>query len=442
MRIDSAAADFPGETDQQMTAPRTTTQHLMRRARSGLWLAAVAGTVFLAGCGAVRDDEGHPLTTLNPKGPEARVIDHLSNQVFLVAGIVFVLVQGAVLFLVVRFRKRRVDDRPDPVQSHGNPRLEWAWTIAPALLLAGLAIGNVQSIWKLEERVDKPLKVEVIGQQWWWEYRYYDGDKGLDSDPIIITANQMVIPAGKQVDLTIRSNDVIHSFWIPALNGKKDAVPGRRHTLSMEADQPGVYQGTCTEFCGVAHAYMRMEVKALPADEWDEWVAAQRKPGARPKEGSKAEEGMKLFQSRCSMCHQVNQFDGDANGAVRTDLGISTSAAADASAEAKAEKDAEVLDEVARLDQVMPNPDYRGGREELTSANAPNLTHLMSRDRFAGNLFELYNKGEPNESELRNWLRDPAAKKPQRPDNRQGMPNLALTEDEIDKLVAYLVTLK
>ena len=94
------------------------------------------------------------------------------------------------------------------------------------------------------------------------------------------------------------------------------------------------------------------------------------------------------------------------------------------------------------LDKVVPNPDYREGREELTSANAPNLTHLMTRNKFAGNLFDLYKDGEANSSELRNWLRDPSAMKPMNPDNRQGMPTLGLTEDEINKLVTYLTSLK
>ena len=419
---------------------RPTPRRGRRAVRSGFFLLMVLAGFALTSCGAVRDDSGHPLTTLNPKGPESRAIDNLANPVFLVAGIVFVLIQGAVIFMGFRFRKRRNDDTPDPVQSHGAPRLEWAWTIAPAILLGILAINNVKTIWKLEERTPDTMSVTVVGQQWWWEYRYdLDNDGTID----IITPNQMVVPAGRQISLHIQSNDVIHSFWIPALNGKKDAVPGRTQGLAIEADVPGLYAGTCTEYCGLSHAKMQMEVKAVTTDEFAAWVKNQEKPAVTPVNGSEADAGMKLFQSRCSMCHQINQFDGDNNGALRTDLGIDTAAApADASPSEQLLRATEIRSAMLGLDKVVPNPDYREGREELTSANAPNLTHLMTRNKFAGNLFDLYKDGEANSSELRNWLRDPSAMKPMNPDNRQGMPTLGLTEDEINKLVIYLTSLK
>ena len=419
---------------------RTTTSRGRRAIRSIVILVTVLAGFALAGCGAVRDDSGHPLTTLNPKGPQSRAIDNLANPVFLVAGIVFVIIQGAVIFMGFKFRRRRNDDSPDPVQSHGAPRLEWAWTIAPALLLAGLAIGNVQTIWKLEERKPDAMTVTVVGQQWWWEYRYdIDNDGTID----IITPNQMVVPAGRQIALRIQSNDVIHSFWIPSLNGKKDAVPGRIQGLAIEADQPGLYAGTCTEYCGLSHARMQMEVKAVTEADFAAWVKAQEAPAVTPVAGTAAAAGMSLFQSRCSMCHQINQFDGDNNGALRTDLGIDTTpAATDASPSEQLLRASAIRSDLLRLDKVVPDPDYREGREELTAANAPNLTHLMSRNKFAGNLFDLYKDGEANSAELRNWLRDPSAMKPMSPDNRQGMPVLGLTEDEINKLVAYLTSLK
>jgi cytochrome c oxidase subunit II len=248
--------------------------HRLRRAAIG---ATVAGTLLLAGCGALRDDSGRPLTTLNPKGKQAQSIDDLVSPVFWVAGVVFVLVQVGVIYMVIRFRRREddVDGVDEPVQTHGIPALEWAWTGLPLVVLVALGVLNAKTILDLEKTPDDAIDVEVYGQQWWWEYRY---DVDGDDQPDIITANQMVVPAGRHIHLKIRSNDVIHSFWIPQLNGKMDSVPGRTNDWSIEADKPGLYQGTCTEFCGLSHALMRMEVKAVTADEFEAWKDEQLKP--------------------------------------------------------------------------------------------------------------------------------------------------------------------
>ncbi|HEY1118233.1 MAG TPA: cytochrome c oxidase subunit II, partial [Acidimicrobiales bacterium] len=214
-----------------------------------------------------------PLDTLEPKGPRARSIDHLVNPVFLIAGVVFLAVQLGILFLGWKFRQRKDDDGRLPTQTHGNFKLEIGWTILPALLLAGVAGASVLTLLDLEDHPTDSTKITVIGQQWWWEYRYdVDGD-GKDD---IVTANDLVIPAGKPVSLSIESRDVIHSFWIPALNGKRDAVPGRTHPLQIQADEPGVYRGQCTEFCGLSHAYMRMRVVALSPADYADWEANQQ----------------------------------------------------------------------------------------------------------------------------------------------------------------------
>ena len=195
------------------------------------------------------------------------------------------------VFLVVRFRRRKGDEDgvDEPVQLHGNNRLEWGWTILPAVVLAVMAVGNVTTIWELENtQLDAETRVEVIGQQWWWEYRY---DIDEDGTTDIITANQLVIPVGETVGLDIYSNDVIHSFWIPSLNGKKDAVPGRMHGLSLTADEPGIYQGQCTEYCGLSHGYMRMEVKVLDAADYDVWLDNQLEPPVEPEPDTSCRRG-------------------------------------------------------------------------------------------------------------------------------------------------------
>jgi cytochrome c oxidase subunit 2 len=347
-----------------------------------------------------------PLDTLQPKGPEARTIDNLSDPVFLVAGVVFVFVQAGVLFLAYRFRKRKDDDGSLPEQIHGNTKLELGWTFLPAVILAGVGAASVLTILDLDDTPKDAIEVTVVGQQWWWEYRYdIDGD-GEDD---IVTANDLVIPAGEPVALQIQSRDVIHSFWIPALNGKRDAVPGRSHPLLIEADEPGVYRGQCTEFCGLSHGYMRMRVVALDAQAYQAWSENQL-AGAEVPTGALAAEGHEIFRTSCSQCHLVSGEGG--------------------------------------------NEDLYAGAA-LVAGKAPDLTHFASRGVFAGAVFDLWRDidgngeidldelgKEFNVAQLKAWLRNPPAEKPMAADQARGMPNLNLSEEQIDALVAYLETLE
>jgi cytochrome c oxidase subunit 2 len=369
------------------------------------WRAALLAplVLFLGACA-----ENAPLDTLEPQGPEAQSIHNLVLPVFAVAGVVFVLVQVGVLYLVVRFRKRKDDDGSLPPQVHGNFRLEIGWTILPAIVLALVGAGSVFTLLDLAETPEGAREVTVVGQQWWWEYRY---DVDGDGEDDVVTANDLVIPAGEPIALTITSRDVIHSFWIPALNGKRDAVPGREHPLTIEADEPGVYRGQCTEFCGLSHGYMRMRVVALSPEDFDAWEANQIE-GASVPSGEFAKSGMEQFRTSCSGCHLV---EGDGG-----------------------------------------NEDLYAGTAQISGA-APNLTHFASRGVFAGGIFDLWvdqddngeiepsevgEGGQLNVADLEKWLRDPPGEKPMAPDDQRGMPNLELTEEQIDALVAYLETLE
>jgi cytochrome c oxidase subunit 2 len=334
--------------------------------------------------------------------------------VFLIAAVVFVLVQGGILLLAWRFHKRKGDDGSLPPQLHGNFKLEIGWTILPALLLAGVGAASVLTLLDVDEEAPNSMQITVVGQQWWWEYQYdVDGDGEVD----IFTANDLVIPAGKPIALTIQSRDVIHSFWIPALNGKRDAVPGRESPLQMQADEPGVFRGQCTEFCGLSHAYMRMRVVALSEADYEEWQANQLE-GAQVPDGADAKEGMELFRTTCSQCHIATGPGG--NEAFREENGIEGAA--------------------------------------LVAGAAPNLTHFASRGVFAGAIFDLWvdvngsgeieadeiggEGGVFNVADLEKWLRDPPAEKPMAPGQQRGMPDLDLTEEQIDALIAYLRTLE
>ncbi|HVE90685.1 MAG TPA: cytochrome c oxidase subunit II [Actinomycetota bacterium] len=336
---------------------------------------ALASLILLATACA----KNAPYDTLSPEGPIARTQDALFKPVFWIAVVVFVLVEGALVYAMVRFRDRGQEGLPRQV--HGSPKLEIAWTIAPALILAAIAVPTVVTIFDLSERQPGGMKVNVIGHQWWWEYRYPDGG--------VVTATDLHIPTGRPVYLDLEAYEegpvattpakkdegVIHSFWPPKLAGKQDVVPGRVNRMTIQADRPGVYEGQCAEFCGLSHANMRLTVIAHSQQDFDRWLADQKRPAAQPS-GGRAASGLQAFREKgCASCHAI--------GGVSEGLG------------------------------------------------GPNLTHLASRETFAGGTFRR------TDENLEQWLRNPPGMKP-----GSKMPNLNLSQDEIDGLVAYLQTLK
>ena len=371
-----------------------------------------------------------PQDTWQPKGPNAKIIDDLQQPVFAVAGVIGLIVAAAVIYSVFKFKDR---GQPIPEQTHGKPALEITLTIIPALILAVVAVFTFGAIFKLAKTDDTEMIINVTGQQWWWEYDYPVQNEFGITQPII-SSGQLVMPVGTKVLLRETSRDVIHSYWIPALNGKRDAVPGRIQTLRLEADKPGIFAGQCTEFCGLSHANMRMEAVALSKADFAKWVANQQATYVAPEKDSLAQQGEAVFLNQCVRCHQVN-------GLMRAD-GTPAIAAPD---------------------------------ENVWAGAAPNLTHLMSRNTFAGASFDLLSKqcrdevwnassdtiGAKylagvsqdclNQKDLRSWLRNAPEMKPMYANPTQleatggkyrGMPYLALSEDDISKLVAYLLTLK
>ena len=308
----------------------------MRKPRN-IWFALVVGVGLVTAACA----KHAPQTTLKPEGPVARKIDGLFYLTIGIAAFVFVLVEVGVVYLVWRYRHR--DDRPEPVQVHGNTRLEITWAVIPALLLLVVAVPTFKTIFELARTPKDPIQVTVTGHQFWWQFDYPQYG--------ITTANEVHMPTGRNVEFTVRSADVIHSFWIPRLSGKHDAEPGRSAQISMSADKPGVYLGQCAEFCGLSHANMRLRAFAQTPADFDQWVAAQKAPPPTPTPGTPAADGLALFSVKgCSGCHTVN--------------GISTGMV------------------------------------------GPNLTHVYGRSAFAGDTFDM------TPDNLRVWLRDPPGVKP------------------------------
>ena len=351
---------------------------------SALLLPAVA----LASCATGRIDPTDPV------GENAKQIDGIMRMSGYLATAVGIFVAVAVVLVIVKFRERP-DDDPDelPEQVHGNKKAELTWTLIPVVMLVFLAVVTIPGVFDLSSKGDgRTIKVE--GQQWWWQFSYDVDQDGTDD---IVTANEIVIPVGEEVNLEIQSNDVIHSFWIPQLNGKKDAVPGRVHHWRISSPVPGIFYGECTEFCGLSHANMQMRAVVLTNEDYNNWVQEQLVSATTPT-ASAAKRGYDLFGRHCVSCHVVN--------------GLYESAA--------------------------------GGNANLTSGYAPNLTHLMTRTSFAGALFELYkDDGSVNVADLKEWIRNAPGQKPARPENRQGMISFAetLSDSELDDLVTYLMTL-
>ncbi len=356
---------------------------LSRLVLGGLALALVA-----AACAPNASQD-----SLKPAGPYAEKIHALFTPVFWIAAGIFFVVEGLLFTFVVRYRHRKGREGIPP-QVHGNNRLEIAWTIVPALILVGVTVPTVATIYDLAANPKGDvLQVNVIGHQWWWEFDY--------PDEKVVTANELHIPVGEPVEVSLCAaglgyqqqvapndcqegpayanvgDDVIHSFWVPELAGKQDVVPGRTNRLVLQADEPGTYSGQCAEFCGLSHAYMRFKVIAQPRSEFDQWVRDQQADATAPTQGSLAATGMDEFlNGACIACHAIQGTDAAAIG-------------------------------------------------------GPNLTHLMSRDCFAGCSFDL------TEANLKRWLEDPPAMK-----SGSWMPDYGLTPDQIDALVAYLTTLK
>ena len=255
-----------------------------------LLIAFVAAVAFSA-CGDLTQ------STQQPVGDNAREIQELFMPILWIAVAIFVLVQGYLIYSIVRFR-RRSDSDPIPVQVHGDARLEAVWTLAPAVIVIALAVMTFRTI--AAQAQDPPadaLRVNVVGHQWWWEFEY--PDLGIE------TANELWVPVGRTIDLTIESTDVIHSFWFPQIAGKIDAVPGKTNRIHFTVPLTAAgnrYQGQCAEFCGFAHAQMKMLLFAASEENFDNWVAAMK---SMPSAASEAMTGAEIFSARCNVCHSI-----------------------------------------------------------------------------------------------------------------------------------------
>ncbi len=304
--------------------------------RAAVLCLAGALALLLVGC------EVTPQTAFNPRSEYAT--DGLDLfQVTIVWGVaVGVIVEAILVYAVLRYR-RRAGDRLPP-QIHGNTIVEILWTTIPVLIVGYILALTIPLIFHQQAPAPQnAMLVKVIGHQFWWEFQYPDAN--------VITANELHLPLGRTANLELLSSDVIHSFWIPALGGKRDAFPGHQNYIWMTPNSPGEYPGQCYQLCGYSHGNMRERAILEPQADFDAWLNAQKQPAVAPTDPT-AQQGSQVFQQKgCAGCHTIQ--GGNAAGTV-----------------------------------------------------GPNLTHFASRGTFAGSVFER------TEANLRLWLKDPPKEKP------------------------------
>jgi cytochrome c oxidase subunit 2 len=352
---------------------------------------ALVAILVLAACG----DSSSPYSTITPRTPEADDIQFLYKVLFYMALVVFVGVQVAIVYTVLRFRRKTDDVRPEPI--HGNKTLEIVWTIIPAVVLLVIFIPTVRTLYDRADEAEAggDITIEVYGKQWWWEIHYTDPTNVAN----VITANEVHVPAGKKILFQFYSNNVIHSFWVPQLSGKMDVIPGHINELTITPSEPGVYFGECAEFCGDEHAWMRFRVIVEPEDQFNAWIAAwnagpTQASGAISGDVAKAPADFGL----CLACHRIN--------------GTNASVAP------------------VGLDESQPTDDQLGTDQTA----GPNLTLFGCRSTIGAGI--LANTPE----NLAKWLHDPGAVKPGNYMSTQVQPG-TLTDDKINTLVAYLESL-
>ncbi len=232
------------------------------------------------------------MESFDPVTRQGLDISNLFGLELIISALLLALVLGWLILALVRFRAAP-GDTAEPTQVHGNRRLEIAWTVTPAITLAIVFILVVQTMNGVDAASPGAQRLQVIGHQWWWEYQFPDLG--------VTTANELHLPVGTEFTLDLESRDVIHSFYVPQFGMMRDLVPGKTNRMTLRIDRPGTYDGACTQYCGLQHAWMRLRVVAEPRDQFDAWIAAQRAP-ASPSNAA----GQQVFlRNTCVSCHAI-----------------------------------------------------------------------------------------------------------------------------------------
>lgn len=262
-------------------------------------LRALTASLLLAACGVGTSG------MLDPAGPQAASLERLWWLFVAVCAAVYVVVAAALGAALLRRRGRPAADAPPDPAPPGDARsivvvgIALGATVVTLFVLLGASLATGRLL--AAPLAGPPLSVRVIGHQWWWELRY-ESDTPSES---VTTANELHLPVGRPILLRLSSVDVIHSLWIPSLQGKRDLIPGHEQEVALVADRPGAFRGVCAEFCGAQHAKMALDVVVHPASEFDAWLAAARLPAAEPVDPAPTRGREVFLGARCPMCHAI-----------------------------------------------------------------------------------------------------------------------------------------
>ena len=229
----------------------------------------------------------------NPETDSGEAISDLYWAVFAVCAVVFVAVESALVLFVIRFRRRRgTPEETEGPQIHGNTRLEIIWTIIPSLVLVAIALFTFTRIPSVQAKGNDELRIRVEAHQFYWQYVYPNGAISLD---------ELRLPVGRTVALELTTHDVNHSWWVPALTGKLDAIAGRTNVLRFKPKRTGAWEGQCAEFCGIQHAVMYTRVQVVEEAAFNSWL--QKQAGI-----SEEDLGRQEWEAVCAKCHG---FEGE-----------------------------------------------------------------------------------------------------------------------------------
>lgn len=332
-------------------------------------LLASLPLILLSGCAWLFPQT--PMSTVHPATDAARIIMDVYRPVTWIMVGIFAVVETLLLYTVLRFRAKP-GQVGNPKQVHGNTALEIGWTLIPVVLVILIAYPTLRDLWKLADvpQMKDAVRIKVVGKQWWWEFHYPNG---------MVTANELHVPAGREVILELTSDNVIHSFWVPRLSGKRDLVPGRTQDIWFTAPKtPREYRGQCAELCGASHALMRFRVFVDSPADYAAWLKKESGPTVIPSKltdpGPSA-----MLAGGCVACHTV-KFPGS------------------------------------------PFMQHVG----------PPLTHVGGRTTIAAGIL----KNTP--ANMKRWIHDAPSVKP-----GSHMPSMKyLTNQQLDTIVAYLQSLK
>jgi cytochrome c oxidase subunit 2 len=421
---------------------------LSNLARWGRATAALTGLALLSGCDLnFWRMDGHQ-STIVVDGTVARQQLNVFYVTCWVSLVIFVIVAAVLAYATFKFRARSADDEhaEPPEQGHGNPFVELGLIGASVLALVIIAVPTLKAIWSTydvpEAEKKDAYEITATGYQWWFKFEY-PGElapvNGAGAKGPLVTANELIIPAGRAVRIQLRTVDVIHSFWLPKLAGKVDMVPNRANHIYLKADNPGYYWGQCAEYCGDSHAVMRFRVVALDKKEFAEWLEQQSQLG-------------RAVAARATDVNKPKAQFASLRAFKQNEVGISDAFEVKPLEAWRAKQlpekgeDAELIAKGRQLFMAktcIACHSVRG--HDGMGVTAPDLTHVGARTTIAAGLLE------NNAEQLRRWIHNPGAVKPGNKMSlayaRTGVDGkpiegITLTSDDEVALVAYLQSLK